>query len=543
MMKRMRGLIDMPVRDYVSRLLICIFFMVIYTSASLAFPSFITIIIDKGVSANNTRNIILYSCEMLGIGVIMIVFQYLQRMGFYKLAQRIILSLKEKLVKKILLTNLNFWKEHKAGDIFTILESDVSQLETMFTTTISDILVNFFVVIGISGYLIYINRVIGILVVFLAVTFSFVQRKIGRKIELSMYVLREKVGDLSSYTNEILNNVISIQGADFGKIVTDKYNKKNKEVIVSSIHQLKIISYTQIVGMVFNTLGIFIVLIVGAMRVRLGTMSIGLLFSLTIYVQRVYGPVVSLGDAYITIRNTIPIIDKIYAVLGTEELIKSGNKRKNTSVEGKIEFRDITFAYDKNERGGVFSNLNIIAKPGQNIGIVGENGSGKTTLLKLLMRVCEPNQGKILLDDIDIKEYELEYFREQFAYMLQNPYLMSGKLRDILNPFGKNIADAQINQMIAYFGLNMERFEQGLDTEIGENKLDISGGEAQKISLIRLFLEEKPVYILDEPTAAIDMESENFICDKLKNLLQGKTAFIITHREKILEICDDVYRL
>lgn len=543
MMKRMRGLIDMPVRDYVSRLLICIFFMAIYTIASLAFPSFITIIIDKGVSANNTGNIILYSCEMLGVGVIMIVFQYLQRMGFYKLAQRIILSLKEKLVKKILLTNLNFWKEHKAGDIFTILESDVAQLETIFTTTISDILVNFFVVIGISGYLIYIDRVIGILVVFLAVTFSFVQRKIGKKIELSMYELREKVGDLSSYTNEILNNVISIQGSDFGKIVTGKYNKKNKEVIVSSIHQLKIISYTQIVGMVFNTLGIFIVLIVGAMRVRLGTMSIGLLFSLTIYVQRVYGPVVSLGDAYITIRNTIPIIDKVYAVLGTEELIKSGNKRKDNSAEGKIEFRDITFAYDKSERGGVFSNLNIIAKPGQNIGIVGENGSGKTTLLKLLMRVCEPDQGKILLDDIDIKEYELEYFREQFAYMLQNPYLMSGKLRDILNPFGKNIADVQINQMIAYFELNMERFEQGLDTEIGENKLDISGGEAQKISLIRLFLEEKPVYILDEPTAAIDIESENLICDKLKNLLQGKTAFIITHREKILEICDDVYRL
>lgn len=100
MMKRMRGLIDMPVRDYVSRLLICIFFMAIYTIASLAFPSFITIIIDKGVSANNTGNIILYSCEMLGVGVIMIVFQYLQRMGFYKLAQRIILSLKEKLVKK-----------------------------------------------------------------------------------------------------------------------------------------------------------------------------------------------------------------------------------------------------------------------------------------------------------------------------------------------------------------------------------------------------------------------------------------------------------
>lgn len=419
----------------------------------------------------------------------------------------------------------------------------MAQLETIFTTTISDILVNFFVVIGISGYLIYIDRVIGILVVFLAVTFSFVQRKIGKKIELSMYELREKVGDLSSYTNEILNNVISIQGSDFGKIVTGKYNKKNKEVIVSSIHQLKIISYTQIVGMVFNTLGIFIVLIVGAMRVRLGTMSIGLLFSLTIYVQRVYGPVVSLGDAYITIRNTIPIIDKVYAVLGTEELIKSGNKRKDNSAEGKIEFRDITFAYDKSERGGVFSNLNIIAKPGQNIGIVGENGSGKTTLLKLLMRVCEPDQGKILLDDIDIKEYELEYFHEQFAYMLQNPYLMSGKLRDILNPFGKNIADVQINQMIAYFELNMERFEQGLDTEIGENKLDISGGEAQKISLIRLFLEEKPVYILDEPTAAIDIESENLICDKLKNLLQGKTAFIITHREKILEICDDVYRL
>ncbi len=543
MWKKIKSLIDMPMKKYVLRQAVCLLFMLIYTVTSLAFPCFISIIIDKGVALGNNRTIIIYSLLMLGVGGIMIAFQNLQRLEFYKFAQEIILKLKEKLMTVILSTNLSFWSRNKVGDIFTILENDVSQIETLLTTTVSDILVNTLVIIGISSYLLYTDKYIGVIVIILALVFSVFQRKIGEKVKADMYKLRNEVGILSSYTSEILNNVNNIQVSGYKKLVLENYNVKNKNVITYSINQIRTISFTQLVGASFNVLGIFVVLIIGAYRVNTGTMSIGLLFTLTIYVQRLYGPIVSLGSSYISIKNTMPIIDKIYSVLNTNNIIADGNIALDRNIRGALEFKNLDFSYEINSNANVLRNINFKVEPGTVLGIIGENGSGKTTLLKLLMRVCTSQTGDILLDGQRINNYQLEYFHSQFAYLLQNPYMMSGNLRDILNPLHNDIKDIEINEMINYFELDISKFENGLDTEIGENKLNISGGEAQKISLIRLFLENKPFYILDEPTAAIDIESEELICKKLKELLSGKTAIIITHREKILEICDEIYRL
>lgn len=516
--------------------------MVIYTISSLIFPSFVSLIIDRGVAVGNSKNIVVYSIAMLLVGIVMMLFQYLQRYGFFELAQKITIGIKKKLMKQLMKTNLEFWNEHKIGDMFTVLESDVSRLETVLSNVISEILVNAVVVVGITGYLIYIDYSIGIIVFVIALIFAALQHLVGKKVENEMYRLREVIGDLSSDTNEILNNINNIQASNYSNVILDKYSSQMNQVKDKSVRQFKSMSLTQIVGVAFNILGIFVVLLIGSYRVSTESMSIGILFSLTIYVQRVYGPVVGLANIYISIRNALPIISKIEKVMNTDKIIEGGNLKYNHQLKGDINFDHISFSYGK-DKPNIINDLSLVIHSGEICGIIGENGSGKTTLLKLLAKSYNLGKGKIQIDDNNIDEYQLEYLRSQFGYMLQNTFLMSGKLRDILNPLKLEKEDCEILKMMELFELDINKFNHGLDTEIGENKINISGGEAQKISLIRLFLEDKPIYILDEPTAAIDVESEEMICSRLKQLLKGKTGIIITHREKILDICDNVIQL
>lgn len=177
----------------------------------------------------------------------------------------------------------------------------------------------------------------------------------------------------------------------------------------------------------------------------------------------------------LAIKNTIPIIEKIYSVLDTSQITDDGNITFGNNIRGLLEFRNINFSYDTNLN--VLKNVNFKVEPGTVLGIIGENGSGKTTLLKLLMRICTAQDGDILLDGESISNYKLDYFHSQFAYMLQNPYMMSGKLRNILNPFHKDIEDTKMKDMISYFSLILVNLRMDLIQK------------SEKTSLI--FLEEK----------------------------------------------------
>ena len=163
-------------------------------------------------------------------------------------------------------------------------------------------------------------------------------------------------------------------------------------------------------------------------------------------------------------------------------------------------------------------------------------------MTRLLTKLCIPVKGKIFLDDVNLEDYNTEFLRTQIGYMLQNQFFFKGQLKEIVDPYSKT-DKRELIRLMDFFRIPAELFEDGLDTEINGNLISLSGGEAQKIAMVRLFCENKPVYILDEPTAALDMQSEEEIIELLRKFLKNKTAVIITHRKKILDICDMVVQI
>lgn len=536
--EKINVILQMPVKTYIFKQVKCLLFMIMYTVFSLAFPGFISLIIDEGVKKSNIEKIVFYCSLMLVCGILMIFFQYLQKVSFYKLAQEIVYNMKHTIFEKLSERNLKFWMHYQVGDVLRILESDIDNIQNLLTSTISNIIINFLVAAGITLVLVIINPVIGITVLLIALIFAQIQKRCGDKIQNGMEKLRVDMGDLSSVINEMLNNIASIQMANLTELEKKRFDIKNKNVIQQFVTQMKKITVTQLIGMSFNVIGILVVLCVGANEVLKGRLSIGVLFSMTIYVQRLYGPIVTLGTEYINIKNTKPLIDKVQKILENEDSILGGVLNW-TNVEGKIDFRNVNFKYkDK----WILRDFSIEILANTITGIVGENGSGKSTIIKLLSKLCVPQSGMIYLDGIPIEKLTYESVKRNMAVIPQDNFLPYGSLKSIMEINSKE-KEKVMYELMEKMGVSIAKFPEGLNTEISENMGNLSGGEIQKLSLIRALLHDKKIYILDEPTSSMDLESEIEFCSIVKEYLINKTVLIITHRQEILSVCDNIIQL
>lgn len=510
--------------SYMKRQLRCVIFLLLNTVFTLIYPSFISFIIDRGVTQGNLKTIFSCSFIMLIVGVAIMITNCIQHIMYAKLGKEICEILRNKIFQKLCVTNYKFWNENRVGDVFTIINTDVSMLEKILTTMISESILNVLYFGGITIILIFYNIKIGILISTLVVLFVILQKKNGIKVKHGMSELRDKMGAFNSNTQEMINNMPDLQLLYTEDMLTNKYAYQNKETKDLYIQQIKNMLGAKNISSGFKILSVFIVLLIGGESVLHETMSVGALFSIVVYVQQLYSPAVALGDAYNSIKNAQPSIFRIINLLENKEIVKGGDLYPSGHLNGNIVFKNVTFSYEKN-KNKIFNKLNLSLESGKIYGIVGDNGVGKSTFIRLLSGLCTPNSGYIYINGVALEKYNVEYLRAHIGYLLQKPFLLSGE-NPVDSVQGKKVMEQ----------LNLEQINH-----IDENNKGLSGGENQKLALAFLLSDkEKDIYILDEPTAAVDLKMEETICTQIREDLKGKTVLIITHRTSILKICDKI---
>lgn len=538
-LQRLIKVVGINTKSYVLNQIKCFLCLIIYTLSSITFPSFLSKIVDLGIMTNNIKNIVLYVLEMLACGILMVLFHYLQKISFFKFGNEIVLGTKQKLYKKLNVVDIGFWNKYKVGDVLTILDNDIEKLQELLTSNISEFVVNFFLCIGISLYIVLLNIKIGILVLAVALLFALIQRKVANRSKEKMKKLRMTMGDFNSFSTETINNMPALQMTGKNSYIIKLYANKCKALAAEGLDFTKTMSAVGMTGMSFNVIAIIIVLIIGAFDVLNEQISVGLLFSMTVYVQRLYSPIVSMGNMLVKIKNFFPLLDNIYNVMYNEDNVIKGSYKSPVMLKGDISFENVWFSY--NPGNYILKGFTETFNSGQVTGIVGKNGSGKTTIIRLLTKLCSVEKGKIEIDGVDIKEFNLEYLQEQISVMTQENFLLGDELNFILQD------DKQLEKIKNFFD-KMNFSESGEDIisgqfSVNENNLNISGGEAQKLALYKLYLDNKPICILDEPTAALDSESEEKMIGFIKENFDKKTLIIITHKPKILEICDKIIEI
>ncbi len=278
---------------------------------------------------------------------------------------------------------------------------------------------------------------------------------------------------------------------------------------------------------------------VGAAQKRVLTVG-GVLLGLH-YLNQVFGPLKTLGKKWASLQTQLAGLERATALL-TEppEVIERSDAHALSQVRGAVRFETVSFGYDS--RRSVLENLTLSVAPGERVGIVGETGSGKSTLLSLLLRLYDPTDGAIFLDDTDLRDIRLASLRENLSVVFQETILLPGTLAENIAVGRPGATREQVEAAAKAARLHDAtlRFPDGYETLVGERGAALSGGERQRVGLARAFLRDAPILLLDEPTSALDAQTESEVLEAMEQLMQGRTVLLVTHRESALRGMDRV---
>jgi ATP-binding cassette subfamily B protein len=302
-------------------------------------------------------------------------------------------------------------------------------------------------------------------------------------------------------------------------------------------------SFGLIVGVAI-ALGTAIVLLVGARHAQTGAISLGELILVMSYLAMLYAPLQTLSKSATSLQGSLVSAERCFALLDqAPEVVERPNARPLGRTRGSVAFQHVSFAYTAERKA--LQDISFEVPVGSRVGIAGTTGAGKSTLVSLLLRLYDPQSGRILLDGVDLRDYRLRDLRNQFAIVLQEPVLFSTSIAENIAYARPEAGEREI--IAAAQAANAHEFilglPQGYKTPVGERGVQLSGGERQRISLARAFLKDAPILILDEPTSAVDVKTEALILEAMERLMQGRTTFMIAHRLSTLDICNVRLRL
>jgi subfamily B ATP-binding cassette protein MsbA len=292
-----------------------------------------------------------------------------------------------------------------------------------------------------------------------------------------------------------------------------------------------------------NLIGIFILLVgASALLADLWGLTLGTLIPFVLLMSRAYRPMRDLSRAWTRLQEAVPSAQRFFEVLDTrDETPDRPGARELTGVREGIRLRDVTFSYGR-EHAPVLKGISVDVKPGEMVAIVGKTGSGKTTLADLLLRLYDPESGRIEVDGVDLRDLKRGSWLDRVAVVTQDPFLFAGTIRENILYGRPSASEAELlaAARAAHVDEFVARFDAGYDTDVGEAGSSISGGQRQRITIARAILKKPDVLIFDEATSALDAESERLVQDAIDGLLVGRTTFVIAHRLSTVRHADKI---
>ncbi len=452
-------------------------------------------------------------------------------------------SLRMRIFQKLQDLDLAFFDHNPVGRLVTRATNDVEAineaLSSVFTTLVRDILL----LIGIVIIMLWINLRLA-LITFIVVPLVVVLTSYFRIKARDIYrLVRRKLARLNATLQENISGMRVIKVFAKEKESQQKFDVINRDYLSANLKEVTLMSFFRPLIEVISSLGIGLVLYYGGGRVITGNLSLGILVAFLTYVEMFFRPIRELTESYTILQSAMASSERIFQLLDEEVRITSRQDAKVLSeVKGEIEFQNVWFSYDEKE--WVLKDVSFKIKPGEKVAFVGPTGAGKTSIISLISRLYDIQKGKILIDGNDIREVQLELLRSKIGVVMQDVFLFSGDIKSNIR-LNLPIEDDRVKEIAAYINADkfIDRFPHKYDEVVMERGVTLSTGERQLLSFARVLAFNPKILILDEATASIDAETEQYIQDGLKKLITGRTAIIIAHRLSTIKDVDRIYVL
>ena len=475
--------------------------------------------------------------------------QGLQSFNVQAVGQRLTARIRNDLFAHALDLSLRFHDRTPVGKLLTRLTSDVDALAEVFGSGAVGLLADLVTLLVIAATMVAIEPRLGALLLASQVPVTLTMLWLQRRYRKANYRVREELSQLNADLQENLQGLEVVQmfrreaynSARFAK-TTDAYRQAVNGTIFYDSAISALIEWVSLGA-------IALVLALGGWMVTAGAMGLGTLTTFILYSQRLFDPLRQLAERFTQIQGGLTAVERIGELL--EEPIEiqelpqeqrsaaalvSGRER---SSAGEVVFDNVSFAYRADDP--ILTNLSFRIAPGEHVALVGPTGSGKSTVIRLLCRLYEPQQGRILLDGIDIRQLPIPTLRQRLGVVLQDTFLFSGNVADNLRLDG-TISDAALHQLCSDLGLDplLERLPRGLNTELRERGANLSSGERQLLAVARVAIRDPSVLVMDEATAFLDPSTEATLQRDLDRLLRDRTAIVIAHRLATVEAADRI---
>ncbi len=522
-------------RPYLSAFIIGPVLMIVEVIGEVVMPLLLKNIIDKGISeGRGIGYIIMMGITMIVTALIMMAGGVGGAYFAIKASTGFANDLRKDMFRQIQKFSFKNIDQYNTGSLITRLTNDITQIQNMLQMLLRMALRSPGMLIGalIAAFALNSNLALTILFV---IPFLSAGIYIILKIGFPRFTLMQKKLDaLNTVTQENLTNIRVIKSFVRESFEEEKFKKANTELKNSALSAMNVVIFTipvMTIAMNFTTLA---VVWFGGNQVIAGTMTAGYLTAFVNYVFQILISLVMVSMIILNGSRTLASVRRVNEVLCTEiDLTDENASQKDLTVQhGKVEFRGVHYKYYKNNEKWVLEDINLVINPGETVGIIGSTGSGKSTLVQLIPRLYDADQGEVLVDDVNVKEYSLKNLRNGVGIVLQKNVLFSGTIMENLRWGDEDASDEEVYRFAEYAQAHgfISSFEKGYDTELGQGGVNVSGGQKQRLCIARTLLKKPKILILDDSTSAVDTATESRIRESLKNELQDMTKIVIAQR-------------
>ncbi len=465
------------------------------------------------------------------------VFTILQVYLLQYTGQRVMYDMRRGLFAHVLRLPLRFFDRNPVGRLVTRVTNDVAAINEMFTSMLVNLFRDAFLILGILIVMFGLEWRLALVIFALFPVIVFAAWQFRNRVRVAYREVRRQIARLNAYIQESISGMRIIQMFVQELKANERFSEINQAKYVAQIRQMLTFAVFRPMMSFLSSFAIALVIWYGGFNVLRGSLSLGALTAFIQYARMLFEPVLNLSEGYNVLQAAMASSERIFRLLD-EDAEDSGAGEVLPAPEGRIEFRDVWFAY--NEEDWVLKGVSFVAEPGRHVAIVGPTGSGKTTIIRILLRMYPIQKGEILLDGVPIERLDLAHLRSRMAVVLQDVFLFSGDIMDNIRLRSDIPEEAAIESARFVNADFVEALPDGYHTEVKERGVTLSVGERQLLSFARAVAFDPTVLVLDEATASIDSHTEALIQRSLHKIMEGRTSIVIAHRLSTIREADRI---
>jgi subfamily B ATP-binding cassette protein MsbA len=436
--------------------------------------------------------------------------------------------------------SLRYYDSHQSGVLLSTITADVLTIQNFASSATLGIVVDMFTILGMLVVMLYMNWDFTLIAVGVTPLLLLLASRFKKAVKKSTHEVRKQQSNIVAVVQQDLESIRVVKAFGRQELEQEALAAVSRATVAAALKAREVKALLSPIVTVIVSLCVAFVLWRGSLLILAGGMTAGELTVFLSYLASFFKPVKDLASMNNSIAQTAVAVERIRTILDADSILPERPDPREQAIHGEIVFDHVAFAYDANSP--VLRDVSFTVKPGQMVGVVGPTGGGKSTIMSLIPRFYDPIAGTIRIDGIDVRDYRLKALRDQIGYVMQETVLFRGTVHDNIAYGRAGATEEEIIEAAKLANADefISRMPDGYQTMVGDRGDTVSGGQRQRIGIARAIIRNNPILILDEPTAALDTESERLVIEALERLMKGRTVLTIAHRLSTIRDADTI---